>query len=84
MNDFEERLSALETEHRVLSERFELQQSFIMAAISLLTEEENREALRESIERGVVIARQSTQLDRLNDLQDLLRAFDAAMPPSSV
>lgn len=80
MSDLEERLAALETEHRALSGRFEMMQGFFMAAISLLTEDEECETLRESIERSVVVARKSMQLDRLNDLQDLLRAFNAAMP----
>ena len=80
MKDLEERLAALETEHRVLSGRFEMMQGFFMAAISLLTEDEECETLRESIERSIVVARKSMQLDRLNDLQDLLRAFNAAMP----
>lgn len=81
MSDLEERLLALETEHSVLSARFELQQSFFMAALSLVTEDEDRKTLRKSIEQGIALYRHTTEMGHLNDLQDLLRAFDAAMPP---
>jgi hypothetical protein len=74
-----ERIEALEARTAVLSDRAELLQSFVMAAILPLSKDQQREALRSAIERKIRVAGKSMQLDALHDLQDLLRAFDIAM-----
>ena len=83
MEELEERLEALETEHEVLSARFELLQSFLMTVIDLLAEDEDRETLRSAIELKIRSFKNTSLYDQVNDLQDLLAAFNAAMPPKS-
>lgn len=79
MEELEERLSALEVEHRALSARHELLQDFLMMVISHLAEEEDCEVLRGTIEKRISLFRHTTLCDQVSDLQNLLRAFDAAM-----
>lgn len=75
-----ERLETLETEHEVLSARHELLQGFLMMVISRLAEEKDREFLRGAIEKKISLFSHTTLFDIVNDHQDLLRAFEAAMP----
>ena len=84
MSALKEQLEALETEHEVLSARVELLTEFLMLAISLLAEEEKREALRNRIERSILVAKKAMLLDNLQDQQNLLRAFEKAMPKAGV
>lgn len=78
IEDLEERLEALETEHAVLSDRFNLQMEFVIGTLAAALKDEGREFVRQRIESRIVIARQAMLLDDLNHLQDLLRMFDAA------
>lgn len=80
LEDLAERLENLEIEHEVLSARHELLQDFLMLAISHLAEEQDREFLRGAIEKKISLFRHTTLFDILNDHQNLLRAFEAAMP----
>ena len=80
--DIEERLEALEMEHEVLSARHELLQKFLMMVIGLLAKDQDREALRGTIEERIRLLKFTTLHDEVNDLQDLLAAFNAAMPPA--
>ena len=84
MSDIKEQLEALETEHKVLSDRVQLLTEFLMLAISLLAEDEKREAMRGRIERSIWVAKKAMLLDNLQDQQNLLRAFEKAMPKVGV
>jgi TATA-box binding protein (TBP) (component of TFIID and TFIIIB) len=80
MPPIDERFSGLEMEVAALTARNELLTSFLMAAIGALSKEEVRETLRGGIKRKIAIANKSMQLDASIDLQNLLRAFNVAMP----
>lgn len=80
MESLEDRVEALERDLAMLAARNGLLTSFLMAAISKLSKDEVRETLRDGITRKITFANQSMQLDASADLQNLLRAFDVAMP----
>ncbi|SMH36047.1 hypothetical protein [Maritimibacter sp. HL-12] len=78
MSEIEERLTALERKNAALQERFDLYMGFFMGVLTSHLEERDIQALREHIERRIIVARKSMQLGLLQDLQDILHTLDAA------
>ena len=80
MTDEQERIAALEVQVATLTAKIDLLTSFLLAAIVRTASEEVSQTLRSEIERKIRVANKSMQLDTLADLQNLLRAFDTALP----
>ena len=81
MDSIEDRVDALERDLAMVLARNELLTSFLMAVIGLLCEDQVREALRQGIKSKIITANRAMQINASLDLQNLLRAFDVAMPP---
>ncbi|SUZ33908.1 hypothetical protein ROE7235_03689 [Roseibaca ekhonensis] len=78
MNDLSERVAQLEADNRMLTDRLALLQEFVMITLMELSEEDARNALREVIAGRIASYRHAVVPDQLGDLQNLMRAFQAA------